>query len=86
MSAFHRPLLDVTAPVVARRALTMGSKTYEPGEPLSADDRAQLTDRQLATMWQQGLIDTPPAPDDAELERLTAPPAKPKQQAAAARR
>ena len=85
MSAFHRPLLDVTALVVARRALTMGSKTYEPGEPLSADDRAQLTDRQLATMWQQGLIDTPPAPGDAELERLTAP-AKPKQQAAAARR
>lgn len=78
---FIRPLLDITAQVVCRRAFTMGTKTYEPGEPVSAEHRAQLTDRQLVTFWQQGLIDTV-MPTDAELERLTAPAGKAKQQPA----
>lgn len=84
MNPFHRPLLDVAAPVVARRLLKMGDREYAPGERLSAEDREALTDRQLATMWQQGLIDTVAVDDDAELERLTAPAGKPavKQQAA----
>ncbi len=74
MSPFHRPLLDVAAPVVVRRELKMGERTYGPGEVMAAADREQFTDRQLWTMWQQGLIDTPSRePSEAELERLTAP-------------
>jgi hypothetical protein len=37
----------------------MGTRPYEPGQELSAADRQQLTDRQLATWWQMGLVDTP---------------------------
>lgn len=74
MSQFSRPLLDVAGSVVARRELKMGDRVYVAGETLSAEDRAQLTDRQLATMWQMGLIDTPAREvSDADLERLTAP-------------
>lgn len=80
MNPFSRPTFDSAGQVVARRALTMGDRVYQPGEELSDADREQLTDRQLVTLWQLGQIDTLPretAPTDAELERLTAPAAKP---------
>lgn len=71
----------------------MGNRVYGPGEAMAASDRDTLTARQIATLWQQGMIDTlPDDPSDAELERLTAPAApahraqQPKQQAAGARR
>lgn len=58
-SPFSRPDFDATGRVVCRRALRMGTRPYEPGQELSAADRQQLTDRQLATWWQMGLVDTP---------------------------
>lgn len=59
MSPFGRPTFDATARVVARRSLKMGERVYEPGQELAAADRAQLTERQLATLWQLGSVDTP---------------------------
>lgn len=56
--------------------MTMGEHTYAPGEMMRPADRETLTDRQIATLWQLGQIDTLPRdaePDEAELERLTAP-------------
>lgn len=80
MSPFARPMFDPSGRVVARRALPVGERTYEPGQELTADDRAQLAPSLLATLWQLGQVDTLPAaaePSDAELERLTAPRAAP---------
>lgn len=77
MSPFGRHPFDATVRVVVRRELRMGERMYEPGEPLTDADRAELTTRQLATLWQLGQIDTVPVPvgavDEDELERLTAP-------------
>lgn len=78
MNPFQRPTFDAAGRVVARRQLPMGKRVYEPGQELDAGDREQFTERQLATLWQQGMIDTPARePSDAELERLTAPAARP---------
>lgn len=77
MSWYGRPPFDVKARVVARREMPIGETVYAPGEELAEADRATFTDRQLATLWQLGQIDTPSRtaeePDEAELERLTAP-------------
>lgn len=55
----------------------MGDRIYAPGEMLSPEDRATLTERQISTLWQLGQIDTLPAEmSDAELEQLTAPAQK----------
>lgn len=54
----------------------MGDHAYTPGEIMRPADRETLADRQLATLWQLGQIDTLPRdaePDETELERLTAP-------------
>lgn len=55
-----RPTFDLTGRVVARRALTVGERTYQPGQEMSAADREQLTDRKIAMLWEQGVVDTPP--------------------------
>lgn len=74
MTPFGRPPFDVSSGrIEVRRALTMGDRVYAPGEMMEPEDRATLTDRQLATLWQLGQIDTLSVDDEAELERLTAP-------------
>lgn len=60
MSPFGRSPFDAEAKVVARRDLKIGERTYKPGQEMASGDRDQLTDRQLATLWQQGAIDTLP--------------------------
>ena len=73
MNAFVRPTFDPAGRVIARRTLPIGDRKYEPGQELSAQDRAEIAAR-LPTLWQLGVIDTPATePSDAELERLTAP-------------
>lgn len=67
MSPFARPTFDAAGRVIARRELSLGCRTYQPGEEMTAADREQLTDRQLAMLWQQGVIDTPAAPAAAPL-------------------
>ncbi len=62
IDAFHRPAFALDGCVVARRVLTMGARTYQPGEELSAADRATLSDREVGAWHTQGLIDTPAKP------------------------
>lgn len=59
-AVFQRPPFLADGRVVARRELTMGGKTYRPGEGLSAEHCSELSERQIGAWWQQGLIDTPP--------------------------
>jgi hypothetical protein len=89
VSILARPTYDPSARVVARRELRLGERTYVAGEELSAEDRAEVSDRLLAMWWQQGLVDTVQRTaeiSDADLERLTAPTARPQPKPAAARR
>lgn len=77
VSPFARPRFDAGGRVVARRELTMGERVYLPGEEL---DAGLLAPRQIAMLWQQGVVDTmprepPPAP----------PPAPPPPKSAAAK-
>ncbi len=73
-SQFNRPPFDPAGKLVVRRnGLRHGDETYAAGRDLP---RSGLEPRAIAVLWDQGWIDTLPRaadPDDAELERLTAP-------------
>lgn len=77
MSPFGRPTFDPAGRVVARRELPLGERRYQPGEELAAVDREQLTDRQIATLWQLGTVDTLPREPAAAASRPSAKPAQP---------
>jgi hypothetical protein len=49
--------------------LPMGDRVYEPGQEMAAADREQITASQLASWWQQGLIDTPPRAESQPAKR-----------------
>jgi hypothetical protein len=56
VSAHHRPPFRADGRVVARREMTLG-RVYSAGQELPMDG---VTPRQLATWWDQGLVDTLP--------------------------
>lgn len=58
-SQFNRAPFSATGRLVVRRALRHGDKMYQAGEELPA---SELPARTVAILWDQGWIDTLPAP------------------------
>jgi hypothetical protein len=77
VKSLQRPEFSASGRIVVRRAITMGSRTYEAGQELSAADRTTLTPRQIGAFYTQGLIDTLPA---VAVQQPVQQPARPQQQ------
>lgn len=57
-AGLNRPDFVTNGRVVARRAMSHGGVVYKQGQEVP---RLDLTDRQVAILWDQGWVDTLPA-------------------------